>query len=150
MLCSIILKRLLSDILILVKWPTWAQLGKNLQWFPNFINRKYFEPILKMAILIHCIGKFCYRRRKFQNTEAAMGGVLKSFTKFTEKHLCQIFFFDKVAGLRRAALLKKRLRHRLFSVNFVIFLEHLFCKWLFLKIWKLTFDSGRLQLSGEK
>ena len=26
-------------------------------------------------------------------------GVLRNFTKFTKKHLCQIFFFYKVAGL---------------------------------------------------
>ena len=29
-------------------------------------------------------------------------GVLKIFTKFTRKHLCQSFFFNKVAGLRLA------------------------------------------------
>ena len=27
-------------------------------------------------------------------------GVLKNFSKFTGKHLCQSLFFDKVAGLR--------------------------------------------------
>ena len=27
-------------------------------------------------------------------------GVIKNFEKFTEKHLCQSLFFDKVAGLR--------------------------------------------------
>ena len=36
-------------------------------------------------------------------------GVLKNFAKFAEKHLCQKVFFDKVAGLRTATLLKKRL-----------------------------------------
>ena len=35
--------------------------------------------------------------------------VLRNFTKFTGKHLCQSLFFNKVAGLRNAALLKKRL-----------------------------------------
>ena len=34
-------------------------------------------------------------------------GVLRSFTKFTGKHLCQSLFFNKVAGLRPAPLLKK-------------------------------------------
>ena len=29
-------------------------------------------------------------------------GVLRNFTKFTGKHLCQSFFFNKVAGLRSA------------------------------------------------
>ena len=62
--------------------------------------------------------------------------VLKNFAKFTEKHLCQSLFFNKVAGLRPATLLKKRLWHRCFSVNFAKFLrtpfltEHL--RWLLL------------------
>ena len=34
-------------------------------------------------------------------------GVLRIFTKFTGKHLCQKIFFNKVAGLRPATLLKK-------------------------------------------
>ena len=45
-------------------------------------------------------------------------GVLKNFTKFTGKHLCQSLFFNKVPGLRPATLLKKRLCHRCFPVNF--------------------------------
>ena len=46
-------------------------------------------------------------------------GVLKNFAKFTGKPLCQSLFFDKIAGLRPATLLKKRLRHWCFPVNFV-------------------------------
>ena len=34
--------------------------------------------------------------------------ILKNFTKFTGKHLCQSLFVNKVAGLRYAALLKQR------------------------------------------
>ena len=53
-------------------------------------------------------------------------GVLRNFTKFTGKNLCQSIFFNKVAGLR----------HRCFPVNFVKFprtpflTEHLW--WLLL------------------
>ena len=43
--------------------------------------------------------------------------VLKNFTKFTGKHLCQKLFFYKVAGLRPKTLLRKRLWHRCFPVN---------------------------------
>ena len=50
-------------------------------------------------------------------------GVLKNFTKSTGKHQCQILFFNKVAGLRSATLLKKRLCHRCFPVNFANFLR---------------------------
>ena len=39
---------------------------------------------------------------------------LRNFTKFTGKHLCQSLFFNKVADLRPATLLKKRLWHRFF------------------------------------
>ena len=35
--------------------------------------------------------------------------VLKTFAKFTGKHLCQSLFFNKVAGLRPSTLLKKTL-----------------------------------------
>ena len=50
-------------------------------------------------------------------------GVLRNYTKLTGKHLCQSLFFDKIAGLRPATLLKKRLWHRRFSVNFSKFLR---------------------------
>ena len=50
-------------------------------------------------------------------------GVLRNFPKFTGKHLCQSLFFNTVAGLRPSTLLKKRLWHRCFPVNFVKFLR---------------------------
>ena len=45
--------------------------------------------------------------------------VLRNFAKFTGIHLCQSRFFNKVAGLTPAALLKRRLWHSCFSVNFL-------------------------------
>ena len=48
-------------------------------------------------------------------------GVLRSFAKFTGKHLCQSLFFNKVAGLTPATLLRKRLLRRCFPVNFANF-----------------------------
>ena len=44
--------------------------------------------------------------------------VLRNFAKFTGRHLCQSLFFNKVAGLRPRTLLKKRLSHWCFPVNF--------------------------------
>ena len=77
-----------------------------------------------MKILINYTGKFCYCYGNFQNTEAAVtGGALKSFIKFTRKRLCQSLFFNKVAELSPATLLKNRLRHRCFPMNFVKFLR---------------------------
>ena len=64
--------------------------------------------------------------------------VLRNFVKFTVKHLCQSPFSNKVAGLSRATLLKKRPWRRCFPVNFVKFLrtpfyiEHLW--WLLLDL----------------
>ena len=48
-------------------------------------------------------------------------GVLRNFGKFTGKHLCECLFFNKVAG-QPATLLKKRLRHKRFPVNFAKYL----------------------------
>ena len=50
-------------------------------------------------------------------------GVLRDFAKFTGMHLCQGLIFNKVAGLRSATLLEKRLWHRCFPVNFAKFLR---------------------------
>ena len=64
--------------------------------------------------------------------------VLRNFAKFRGKHLCQSLFFNKVADLKPATFLKKRLWHRCFPVNFAEFLrtsfltEHL--RWLLLNL----------------
>ena len=63
--------------------------------------------------------------------------VLRNFAKFTEKHLCQSLFFNKVAGLRQ---LCQRLWHRWFAVNFAKCLRTPF----------LQNTSGRLLLLMEK
>ena len=55
-------------------------------------------------------------------------GLLRNFAKFTGKHLCQSLFFNKVASLRPAILLKKRPWHRCFPVTFVKFLRTPFLK----------------------
>ena len=58
-------------------------------------------------------------------------GVIKNFTKFTGKHLCESLFLNEVAALRPATLFKKKIWHRCFPVNFVkffrttFFIEHL-------------------------
>ena len=55
-------------------------------------------------------------------------GVLRNFTKFTGKHLCQSLFFNKVAGQR----------NRCFPVNFVKF--HI---WETASIYYLSFISSK-------
>ena len=55
---------------------------------------------------------------KFRSSLFCKKGVLRNFEKFTEQHMCQSLFFNKVAGLTSATLLKKRLWHSCFPVNF--------------------------------
>ena len=54
-------------------------------------------------------------------------GVLRNFTKFTGRHLCQSLFFNKAAGLSPATLLKKRLWHRCFFYEFCKISNNTFC-----------------------
>ena len=49
--------------------------------------------------------------------------VLRNFAKFTGKHLRQSLFFKKIAALRPATLLKKKLWQSCFPVNFAKFLR---------------------------
>ena len=71
-------------------------------------------------------------------------GVLRNFTKFTRKHLCQSF--------RPATLLNKRLWHRCFTVNFAkislktLFTEHLWTTACEFITETLIFRSSRLQM----
>ena len=68
--------------------------------------------------------------------------VVRNFTKYTRKHLYQSLFFNNVAGLWPATLLKKRLWHRCFLVNFAKFprtpflTEHFW--WLLLFSWHIS------------
>ena len=69
--------------------------------------------------------------------------------KFTGKHLCQSLFLNKVAGVRPATLLKKRLWHRYFPVNFAkllrtpFFIEHL---WWLLVVWGYLSLPKKIQI----
>ena len=44
--------------------------------------------------------------------------VPKNFPRFLGKHLCEIIFFDNVARLKPATLLKKRLWRKYFPEDF--------------------------------
>ena len=65
-------------------------------------------------------------------------GVLRNFTKFTGKHLCQGLFCNKIAGLRPPILIKKIPWHKCFPVDFVKFLRTRFFtehfRWLLLSL----------------
>ena len=71
---------------------------------------------------------------QYLNTEAVVRRCsvkevfLKILQKFKGKHLCESLSFNKVACLRPATLLKKKLWHRSFPVNFAKFLRALVLK----------------------
>ena len=72
---------------------------------------------------------FCLAQNRSSHQRCSMkNGVLRNFTKFTGKHMCQSLFFNTVAYLSPATLLKKRLWHRYFPVNFAKFLRTPFLK----------------------
>ena len=50
----------------------------------------------------------------------------RNFEKFTGKHLCQSLLFNKVWGIRPAMLLKKKLWHSCFPVNYAKFVRSTF------------------------
>ena len=93
------------------------------------VKLKYVEALLMLIFSIVCFllqygpwnifwHKIIFYRSSHRRCSMKKGALV-NFTKFTGKHL----FFIKVAGLRAATLLKKKLRHRFFPVNFVKFLR---------------------------
>ena len=76
----------------------------------------------KQKQLSNCPEVFCKR------------GVLKNFAKLVGKNLSQSLFFSKVAGFRPVTLLKKRLWHKHFLVNFA---EVLRTPFLIERLWLL-------------
>ena len=81
----------------------------------------------KGAIKSNCILLLCHVRFRSSRPELfCKKGVLRNFATFTRKRLCQSLFLNKVAGMRPATLLKERLWHRCFPVNFTKFLKTLF------------------------
>ena len=67
-------------------------------------------------------------------------GVLKNFAKLTGKHLCQSLFFNEVADLGPATLLKNILLH---SARVLLVLS---CE--FFEIFKSTLFKGHLRATG--
>ena len=93
---------------------TFPNLKKILLKYPILRNNLYWK-MRRFASLVTGTSKVGSSHQRCSIKK----GVFRNFTKVTGKHLCQSLFFDKVAGLRCATLLKKRLWHRCFTVNFV-------------------------------
>ena len=97
---------------------------------------------------------FDTNKQKQSSRGVLLKGVLRNLTKLTGKQLYQSLFFNKVADLRPTTLLKKRLWHRCFPVNFVKFLrtplftEHLW--WLLLNKSKLILEATIIYIKNTK
>ena len=66
--------------------------------------------------------------RRSRSEEFCKKGVLKNFAKFTGKHLCQSLFFNKVADLIPATIVKRDSRTGIFERGLrLVFKEHLPC-----------------------
>ena len=110
------------------------------QWFTNiwcFRSKQYSALAISSDRVLSWI-RFYLRYSNSRPEVFCTKGVLRNFTKLTGKHLCQSLFFNKAAGFSPPTLLKKKLWHRYFPVNFATFvrkpfiIEHLW--WRFLKI----------------
>ena len=99
---------------------------------PIYLNKEYLfqNKIYYLDKIYLCFSKIKFSKHTLYRTSRpevfCKKAVFRNFTKFTGKHLCHSFFFSKVAILRTAVLLKKRLWHGCFPVNFAKFLRTLF------------------------
>ena len=92
--------------------------------FVIHFNKSYFQCSFQIYVNYESVTKCNNKRNRSSHPELfCKKGVLGSFTKFTGKHLSQSVFFK---SLRPGTLLKKRLWHRCFPVNFVKVLITLF------------------------
>ena len=109
------------NFILSYKFRTKLFLSKNLSSFSTFIsNKKYSFKNTKVNCLSYLFGVSRMPRNSCSKL-FCKEIVLKTFSKFTGKHLCRSLFFNKVVG--PATILKKRLRHWCFPANFTKFLR---------------------------
>ena len=85
------------------------------------LKNSYTKKILDLFAIFKAIRAFVPITRSSHQKCSIEIVVLKNFTKFTGKQLCQSLFFNNVADLRPAILLKRRFWHRCFPMSFVKF-----------------------------
>ena len=88
---------------------------QNLMWSDKF---KILTPKWQLLKILSNLKYYCQIIRSSRRELFYKKVVLKNFAKFTEKHLCWSRFYSKVADVRPATLLKNKLRHRYFHLNF--------------------------------
>ena len=90
-----------------------------------FTGRSFLKSTTTNSLKIYRLHDFLIYRSIHRRCSVKKG-VLRNFTKFTGKYLCQSLFFNKVAGLRPATSLKKKPWYRCCPVNFAKFLKNTF------------------------
>ena len=88
----------------------------------NSCSRSLWGCAFQLLLLISRF-RFSWSVQKQPPEGSYKKGFIKNLAKFTGKHLVAESFLNKVAGLRLSTLLRKRLWHRCFSVNFAKFLR---------------------------
>ena len=116
-----------------LSWRVTSLLKMQKPWTspPKLILQKSPSPTCKCAILfifflaesvllrILCPLVLCSVPSRSSHRRCSVRkGVLRNFTKFSRKLLCQSFFFNKVAGLRSSTLSKKETLAQVFSCEF--------------------------------
>ena len=84
-----------------------------------FLDKEYSSKVFQPLLALSHFSKLLGKARSSRSKVFCKKDILENFAKFTDKHLCKSLFFNKVASLRPATLLKKRLWHWCFAVNFV-------------------------------
>ena len=91
---------------------------------PIYLNKRYLfqDKIYYLNKIYFCFAKIKFSKHTLYKQKQPpevfyQKSVLRDFTKFTGKHLCQSLSFNKVAGLSSATFLKKRLA-QVFSCEF--------------------------------
>ena len=100
--------------------------------FPNLFSQFWSCQKSEVDISSHQLLQYSnYYEERFRDSHQRCSikkGALRNFAKFTGKYLCQSLFFNKVAVFKPATLLKERIWHRCFPVNFAKFLKRPFCR----------------------
>ena len=96
-------------------------LAKFRGWCPRRAETNLWEQSFKIGKTKFCLrfkSQKKYRRNRSSRPEVfCKKGVPRNFAKFTGKHLCQRFFFNKVAGLACNFIIKESLA-QVFSCKF--------------------------------
>ena len=116
----------------------WRNSGLSSPWRASWSHSRKHQYIIHAVqrmfdIMLPALGNGCGMLTEtselsffFRNSHQRFSikiGVLKTFAKFTGKHLCHSLFFNKVAGLGPATVLEKSLWHRCFPVSIAKFLR---------------------------